>query len=114
MYIWYTVNLILAVSNDTWTKQIITSLNRVNLDVTEEGNLQYFQGIIIEREKRYDTFSQTLFDSQNPFLDLNLDMSYSDILCEHSDSPDFDNNFSYESVIRKTFIPKKGTHSDRG
>ena len=58
MYISYTANLILTGSNDTWTKQIITSLNRVNLDVTEEGNLKYFQGIIIEREKQYDTFSQ--------------------------------------------------------
>ena len=40
-------------------------------------------------------------------------MSNSNILCEHSDSSDFDNNFSYESVFEKTFIPRKGTHSDR-
>lgn len=122
MYVLYTDDSILAGPDKKEIEQIIRDIRAAKLDITEEGDLQDFLGINIERRK-----DGTIHLTQPHLIDqilkeLRLDKegtkakstpaACSKILGRHSESPDFDGAFDYRSVIGKLNYLERGTRSD--
>ena len=97
-------------------------MRKVNLDITEEGTLENFFGVNIDRRK-YETIHLTLPLLIDSILkDLNLlgpgvktkdtPACSSRILKRHSYSESFDKFFNYRSVIGKINHLERGSRSD--
>ena len=118
----YTNDSILAGPNEEEIKQIVVDLKKTKLNVTEEGDLEDFLGVHIER-KRDGTIHLTqphLIDQILKDLRLKDDnvttkpipASSSKLLSRHSDSVPFDKSFDYRSVVGKLNYLEKTTRSD--
>ena len=122
MYALYTDDSILAGPDKAEIDQIIKEMQKANLDITIEGDLQDFLGVNIER-KPDGTIHLTqphLIDQILKDLRLEDDnvttkpipASSSKLLSRHSNSKAFDGSFDYRSVIGKCNYLEKSTRSD--
>ena len=122
MYALYTDDSILAGPSKTEIEQVIKDLKKTKLDLTEEGNLEDFLGVQIERRPDGTVHLSQPHLIDQIIKDLRLDKegvttkdvpaSSSRILLRHSSSEDFDNSFNYKSVIGKLNYLEKTTRSD--
>ena len=121
LYVLYTDDSILAGPDAKEIESIIEQMKAVKLDITIEGDLEDFLGVNITRKGNEIHLTQPhLIDSI--LKDLRLDQpgvkskdtpacpSY--ILKRHSDSPAFDKEFDYRSVIGKLNYLERGSRSD--
>ena len=93
-------------------------MRKVNLDIIEEGTLEEFLGVNIDRKKDGTIHLTQLLLIDSILKDLNLlgplvktkdtPACSSIILKRHSDSEPFDNSFKYRSVIGKLSTSKEG------
>ena len=122
IYALYTDDSILAGPDPNELDCIIQEMKQANLDITVEGDLSDFLGVKISK-KQDGTFHLTQPHLIESILkDLRLDgedtktkdipAQSSKILTAHPDSPDFDNNFHYRSVIGKLNYLEKCTRPD--
>lgn len=122
MYVLYTDDSILAGPDQQEIATAIKDIKAAGLDITEEGDLQDFLGINIEkREDGTINLTQPHLIDQI-LVDLRLDKegtktkstpaACSKLLKRHMDSPDFDGSFDYRSVIGKLNYLERGTRSD--
>jgi hypothetical protein len=122
MYALYTDDSILAGPDVDEINAIIADMRKAKLDITEEGELEDFLGVNIDR-KPDGTIHLTqphLIDQILDDLRLNGDnvttkktpASSSRLLSRHSDSEPFDNSFNFRSVIGKLNYLEKSTRSD--
>jgi hypothetical protein len=122
MYALYTDNSILAGPDKNEIDDIVKDMKALKLDITEEGDLEDFLGVNMER-KPYGTRHLTqphLIDQILDNLQLNnknvmtkkIPALSSKILSRHSESEDFNNWFNYRSVIGKLNYLEKSTRSD--
>ena len=122
MYALYTDDSILAGQCTEEIDNIMAQMRKVNLDITEEGTLEDFLGVNIDR-RNDGTIHLTqplLIDSI--LKDLNLlgpgvktrdtPACSSRIFKRHSDSESFDKSFNYRSVIGKMNYLERGSRSD--
>jgi hypothetical protein len=116
----YTDDSILAGPDPKELDQVIEDMKNVKLDITVEGDISDFLGVKIDRKDdgTYHLTQPQLVESI--IKDLRLEdakikdtpaMS-SRILSSHLDSPAFDNNFHYRSVIGKLNYLEKSTRPD--
>ena len=122
MYILYTDDSLIAGPNEGKIKEVIQQIRDVGLNITEEGTIDDFVGIHIERTPQ-GTFilsQETLIKSILKDLHLDQDTTTtkttpaksSVILQESKDSPIHDNHFHYRSVIGKLNFLEKATRPD--
>ena len=122
MYVLYTDDSILAGPDPKEIKKIIKLMKQVKLDITEEGTIEDFLGVNIDRK---DDGSIHLTQPQlidTVLRDLNLlgekvktkdtPSCSSKILLRHSQSEPFDKSFDYRSVIGKLNYLERGSRSD--
>ena len=110
VYLLYTDDSILAGRDKEYIAQVIKDLKGANLDVTDEGNMEDFLGINIQRKDEEIHLTQPHL-IEKIIKDLNLDhdkvhskttpAAASKILFSHKDSDEFDKSFHYRSVIGK-------------
>ena len=122
MYALYTDNSILAGPNKEEIQQVIDNLKNAKLDLTEEGDLEDFLGVQIERKadgsihlSQPHLIDQILKDLRLDKQDVttkNVPSTSSKILLRYPLSKDFDNSFNYKSVIGKLNYLEKTTRSD--
>ena len=122
MYTLYTDDSILAGPDPTEIDDILKQMRKANLDITEEGTLEDFLGVNIDRKKDGSIHLTQPHLIDNILGDLNLlgkgvktkttPASPSKILMRHTDSEDFDNSFHYRSVIGKLNYLERGSRSD--
>ena len=122
MYALYTDDSILAGPCPKEIDKIMTLMRKVKLDITEEGTLEDFLGVNIDRKKdgTIHLTQPLLIDSILKDLNLlgplvnakNTPACSSKILKRHSDSEPFDNSFKYRSVIGKLNYLERGSRSD--
>lgn len=122
VYALYTDDSILAGPDPDELDRIIEEMKQAKLDITVEGDLADFLGVKITRKSdgTYHLTQPHLIDSI--LKDLRLDGNdtkikdtpalSSRILTSHPESPDFDNNFHYRSVIGKLNYLEKCTRPD--
>jgi hypothetical protein len=111
MYALYTDDLILAGPDKQEIAQIITDLKKAKLNITEEGDLEDFIGVQIDRKKDgsvhltqpalIDQILKDLRLDQESVTTKNVPSSSSKMLMRHSESEDFDNSFNYKSLIER-------------
>jgi len=111
MYILCTDDSILAGPDKDELKQSIADIKSVGLDVTEEGDIEDFLGVNIDRvdDDTYHLSQPHLIEQI--LCDLNLDgdnvqaketpSPLSRVLGAHKSSPAFDEHFHYRSVLGK-------------
>ena len=97
-------------------------MRKIKLDITEEGTLEDFLGVIIDRKKdgTIHLTQPLLIDSilkdlnlLGPLVNAKIKLACSSkILKRHSDSEPFDNSFKYRSVIGKLNYLERGRRSD--
>jgi hypothetical protein len=122
MYALYTDDSILAGPDVDEINEIISDMRKAKLDITEEGELEDFLGVNIDRKAdgSIHLTQPHLIDQILDDLRLNGDnvttkktpASSSRLLSRHSDSAAFDNSFNYRSVIGKLNYLEKSTRSD--
>lgn len=122
MYVLYTDDSILAGPCEKEIQSIIQQIKNADLDITEEGDIQDFLGININR-KENGTIELTqphLIEQILSDLKMDVDkLKIKDVPCKSSsiltrgdnDKP-FDRSFNYRSVIGKLNYLEKGTRSD--
>jgi hypothetical protein len=111
MYALYMDDLILAGPDKQEIAQIITDLKKAKLNITEEGDLEDFIGVQIDRKKDgsvhltqpalIDQILKDLRLDQESVTTKNVPSSSSKMLMRHSESEDFDNSFNYKSLIER-------------
>jgi hypothetical protein len=122
MYALYTDDSILAGPDLKEIDKIIADLKAAKLDITEEGDLEDFLGVQIERKKDGSIHLTQPHLIDQILKDLRLDnenmttkttpATSSTILSRHSNSEAFDNLFHYKSVIGKLNYLEKSTRSN--
>jgi hypothetical protein len=122
VYALYTDDSILAGPDPQELDKIIKEMRAASLDITVEGNLSDFLGVNITKEPdgTYHLTQPHLIDSILKDLRLegddtkvkNTPAKSSTILKSHVNSPDFDNNFNYRSVIGKLNYLEKWIRAD--
>ena len=120
IYVLYTDDSILAGPDPKELDQVIEDMKNIKLDITVEGDIADFLGVKIEHKEdgSYHLTQPHLIESI--IKDLRLeDAKYKDtpamssrILSSHLESPEFDNNFHYRSVIGKLNYLEKCTRPD--
>ena len=110
VYLLYTDDAILAGPDKEEFAQVIKDLKGANLDFTDEGNIEDFLGINIQRKDEEIHLTQPHLIEQI-IKDLSLDhdkvhykttpAAASRILFPHKNSDEFDKSFHYRSVIGK-------------
>jgi hypothetical protein len=121
-YVLYTDDSILAGPDEQELNEIIRCIKAVGLDITEEGALEDFLGIHIDRidDTTYHLSQPQLIDQIIQDLHLNQDnvttrptpATHGTILGCHIQSPAFDGHFHYWSVIGKLNHLERGSRSD--
>ena len=122
IYLLYTDDSILAGPCDKEIDQVVQDLRDAGLDLTDEGTLQDFLGVNIDRT------SEGTFHLSQPKLieqilkDLRLEKDdvttkktpakVKTVLGAHLDSPEFDGHFHYRSVLGKLNYLEKSTRPD--
>jgi hypothetical protein len=122
VYALYTDDSILAGPDPQELDKNIEEMRAASLDITVEGTLSDFLGVKITKEPdgTYHLTQPHLIDSILKDLRLEGDdtkvkdtpAESSTILESHVNSPDFDNNFNYRSVIGKLNYLEKCTRPD--
>ena len=118
----YTDNSILAGPDKEEIKQVIKDLHKAKLNLTEEGDLKDFLGVLMDRRKdgsihlsQPHLINQILKDlrlDQDDVTNKNVPATSSKILLRHTDLEDFDNSFNYKSLIGKLNYLEKTTRSN--
>ena len=110
VYILYTDDSILAGPDPEEIEQVLKDLKKENFEVTDEGNIEDFLGVNIERKEGKIKLSQPhLIEQVINDLGLNLDKVLSKpipevsskIIFAHKESQPFDNSFHCRSLIGK-------------
>ena len=122
LYVLYTDDSLLASPDPKEMDKIVEDMKRVGLDITVEGDIQDFLGVNIDRK---DDGSVHLVQPQlieSILQDLNLTnenvatkttpAASSKILKRHANSPKFQNDFNYRSLIGRLNYLERGTRSD--
>jgi hypothetical protein len=122
MYVLYTDDSILAGPDKKELDKVVKDMKQAKLDITVEGDLADFLGINISREKDgtihllqphlIEQIMEQLQITDKGVKTKNILMKSSTLLSRHSDSPDFDKNFHYRSVIGKLNYLEKGSRPD--
>ena len=123
MYILYTDDSILAGPDEKEIATIVQDMKQVGLDVTEEGDIQDFLGVNIERKDADGSvhlLQPHLIDSILKDLNLmgdnaktkDIPAASSRILKRNQDDPDHKSDFNYRSVIGKLNYLERGSRSD--
>ena len=122
MYVLYTDDSILAGPNKEEVDKVIEQIRKAKLDITVEGDIQDFLGVRIDRKE-----DGTIEFTQPHLIDKVLKATRLDregvkpkdtpaaasrILKRHSDSPPFQKDFHYRSVIGMLNYLEKGSRSD--
>ena len=122
MYVLYTDDSILAGPDKDELKQVIADIKSAGLDVTEEGDIEDFLGVNIDRvdDDTYHLSQPHLIEQI--LRDLNLDgenvqtketpSPLSRVLGAHKSSAEFDGHFHYRSVIGKLNYLEKCSRPD--
>ena len=110
VYIIYTDDSVLAGPEPEEIEQVLKDLKKENLEVTDEGNIEDFLGVIFERKEGKIILSQPYLIEQvikdlglnhEKLLSKPIPAASSKILYTHKESPPFDDSFHYRSVIAK-------------
>ena len=122
MFDLYTDDSILAGPSEQEIKDIISDIRSIGLDITEEGDIQDFLGIHIEKKSdgtiklsQRHLIVQILHDLKMDIDDLKIKETpckSSEILKVGSQSKPFDGSFHYQSIIGKLNYLEKGNRSD--
>ncbi len=122
MYALYTDDSILAGPDKNEIDDIISDMKKAKLDITEEGELEDFLGVNIERmadgtihltqPHLIDQILDDLRLNNENVTTKNIPALSSKILSRHSESEKFDGSFNYKSVIGKLNYLEKSTRSD--
>jgi hypothetical protein len=122
MYALYTDDSILAGPNKNEINDIINNMRKAKLDITEEGKLEDFLGVNIERmadgtihltqPHLIDQILDDLRLNNKNVTTKNVPALSLKILSRHSKSEKFDGSFNYKSVIGKLNYLEKSMRSD--
>ena len=122
LYALYTDDSILAGPNKEEVDAVIEQIRRAKLDVTDEGNVEDFLGVNIERRPDgsvklsqphlVDQILKDLKMDRQPLKVKETPAASSKILSKHPTSEKFDNSFHYRSVIGKLNYLEKCTRPD--
>jgi hypothetical protein len=123
IYALYTDDSILAGPDEKKIEQkVIKDLRAADLELTEEGDLQDFLGVRIERKKDGSILLSQPHLIDQILKDLRLDGDNvttkdtpalsSRLLSRHTKSEAFDKSFDYKSVVGKLNYLEKSTRSD--
>jgi hypothetical protein len=122
IYLLYTDDSILAGPDNDELDEIIEEIKSTGLDITDEGDIEDFLGVNIERidKDTYHLRQPHLIDQILKQLRLDKDSVNtkttpalaSKILSNHKDSDPFDESFHYRSVIGKLNYLEKCTRPD--
>ena len=122
MYVLYTDDSLLAGPDQKEIDQIIVDLQKANLNITDEGDIQDFLGINITMRKDKSILLTQPHLIDQILKDVGMDNDNvkskdtpalsSKILGRAKDQKDFDKSFHYRSVIGKLNYLEKGTRSD--
>jgi len=122
MYVLYTDDSILAGPNEDEINEIIRDIKAIGLNITEEGDIQDFLGIHIQRmnDGKIKLSQPHLIDQILHDLKMDVEnMKVKDTPCKSSEilkagthSKPFDQSFHYRSLIGKLNYLEKGTRSD--
>lgn len=118
----YTDDSILAGPNQDEIEQVIKDIKAANLDVTEEGTLEDFLGVNIDRKEDGSIHLTQPHLIDQILKDLKLDgpnvktkptpTPATKLISHHSASEAFDESFHYRSVIGKLNFLEKSTRPD--
>ena len=122
LYALYTDDSILAGPNKDEVDDIIKLMRKAKLNITDEGNVEDFLGVNIERREdgsiklsQPHLIKQILCDLKMdglPVKEKDTPAASSRILLKHEESKEFDNSFHYRSVIGKLNYLEKCTRPD--
>ncbi len=122
MYALYTDDSILAGPDKNEIDDIISDMKKAKLDITEEGELEDFLGVNIERmadgtihltqPHLIDQILDDLRLNNENVTTKNIPALSSKILSRHSNPEKFDGSFNYKSVIGKLNYLEKSTRSN--
>ena len=122
LYLLYTDDSILAGPDEEELSQIVEEIRSTGLDVTEEGDLEDFLGVNIDKldDDTYHLTQPQLIDQILEDLHLNNEnvtekdtpACSSNILHSFPDSEPFDNHFHYRSVVGKLNYLEKSSRPD--
>ena len=122
LYALYTDDSILAGPDKGEVDEIIKLMEKANLNITDEGNVEDFLGVNIDRRSdgtvklsQPHLIKQILHDlkmDKQPLKMKDTPAASSKILCKHGDSDRFDNSFHYRSIIGKLNYLEKCTRPD--
>ena len=121
MYVLYTDDSLLAGPNLAEVEQAIKDIRAAKLNITEEGDIQDFLGVHIDKKPdgtvhltQPHLIDQILGDlnMQENTKVKSLPAACSKLLSRHSDSDDFDGSFNYRSIIGKLNYLEKGSRPD--
>ncbi len=122
MYALYTDDSILAGPDKGEVDEIISQLKQAKLDITDEGNIEDFLGVNIDRRSdgsvklsQPHLIKQISNDLKVDCQSLNMKdipAASSNILSKHPNSKPFDDSFHYRSVIGKLNYLEKCTRPD--
>ena len=122
IYMLYTDDSILAGPSQKEIDEIIKDLKKAKLNVTDEGDIQDFLGVNIDKQK-----DGTIHLTQPHLVDQilkDLNMIQDNVKCKDvpamsskllkrdEDGEEFDQSFHYRSIIGKLHYLEKGTRSD--
>ena len=119
IYALYTDDSILAGPDENERKKVVQEIKNAKLDITEEGDLEDFLGVNIERRED----GSVNLSQPNPIKQILKDLGLMDdkaktkgtpcpaskILSLHSNSREFDNGFNYRSIVGKLNYLEKCT-----
>ena len=122
IYALYTDDSILVGPSKNEIDEVIKQMKKINLDITDEGTLEDFLGVNIERKPNGDIHLTQPHLIDQILKDLRLDKenvkerstpaACSKLLTGHTGSEDFDKSFHYRSVIGKLNYLEKCTRPD--
>ena len=122
LYALYTDDSILAGPSKQEVDKIIKQMREIKLDITDEGDVEDFLGVNIEKlpNGKIKLSQPHLIDQILKDLNMSNDnvkikdtpAASSNILCKYKSSEDFDNSFHYRSVIGKLNYLEKCTRPD--
>ena len=122
IYVLYTDDSLLAGPNKNEVDEIIKQMKRAKLDITDEGNIEDFLGVNIERRDDGSVKLSQPHLIKQIISDLKMDAhnlkikdtpaASSKILSKFPKSQDFDRSFHYRSVIGKLNYLEKCTRPD--
>jgi hypothetical protein len=123
IYVLYTDDSILAGPHEKELNNIIERIKSVGLDITEEGEIEDFLGVNIDRVdgNAYHLSQPQLIAQIIQELHLNQEnvttrptpATHTKILGAHLDSPEFDGHFHYRSIIGKlNHLLERGSRPD--